>query len=337
MPNALVTGVCGQDGAYLTRFLLDKGYTVTGLQRRWSKPNTENLDALDVWCDRFSLVSGDILDPGCCRDVVDRSAPDEVYNLAAMSDVAASFEIPDHTLQVNAIGTTRLLEAIRAQGWPKVRFYQASTSELFGDSHVAQNEDTAMHPMSPYAAAKLAAFWMVRTYRDAYGLHACNGILFNHESKLRADCFVTQKVAKYVAKWNFRGGLAEPLRLGNLNAKRDWSHAADFVRGMWMMLQHDEARDFVLASGETRSVRELVSAAFDVAGDPVEWQNPNRGFIRGRLAVVSDAELFRPLDVPVLCGDATAAHRVLGWRPEIGFTKLLEEMVGAEFDRLRAG
>lgn len=335
MKSALVTGAAGQDGFYLSQLLLDKGYEVHALVRKASVPSQRLDTYVRKFPGRFHVHSGDLLDAGFIHRVLDRARPCEVYNLAAMSDVAASFEAPDYTLQVNLLGATRLLEALRGGGYIErnlVRFYQASTSEVYGDSSVAQDENTKMNPVSPYAAAKLAAFWMTRIYRDAYGMHASNGILFNHESPKRADCFVTKKIAMYVAKWFSAGGGIAPLTLGNLESKRDWSHARDMVRGMWMIAQHETPGDYVLASGTARSVREFLEAAFSVVGLTIVWdQDGRRGCINGQVAVLGGvADHIRPLDVPVLMGDALKARRVLGWAPLITFQGLVQEMVEAE-------
>lgn len=341
MPNALITGCAGQDGAYLTDLLLSKGYAVTGIARHASERNTWRIDRyVREYPDRFRILWGDILDFGFVARCIDSAEPDEVYNLAAQSDVAASFDTPDYTIQVDALGAARVLEALRVTGCA-AKFYQASTSELFGDSSRAQCETTPMHPMSPYAAAKLAAFWMVRTYRDAYGMHASNGILFNHESPLRAECFVTRKVAIAVARIKnslLRGDpVVQPLIVGNLEACRDWGHAADFVRGMWMMLQQDKPDDYVLATGQTFSVRELIEEAFRCAGLPIAWSNDFGTLIsNNRIVVKSSSEFRRPLDVPRLQGDAAKARAVLGWLPMISFRELVREMVDAELAKLRA-
>lgn len=340
MANALVTGIAGQDGAYLAELLLSKGYTVHGIARHASERNTWRINGLlDKHADRFRVDWGDVLDFGFVARCIDRAEPAEVYNLAAQSDVAASFDTPDYTLQVNALGAARLLEALRVTGCP-ARFYQASTSELFGDSNSAQCETTPMHPMSPYAAAKLAAFWMVRTYRDAYGMHASNGILFNHESPLRAECFVTRKVAIAVARIRRAlntTGHWEPLVVGNLDACRDWGHARDFVRGMWLMLQQEKGGDYILATGKTHSVRELVEESFNAGGLPIAWTGDFGTLIsNNRIVVKSSSEFRRPLDVPRLQGDATLAARKLGWAPTISFRELVREMVDAELAKLRS-
>lgn len=339
MPNALITGIAGQDGAYLADLLLSKGYTVHGIARHASERNTWRIDRyVRDNPDRFRILWGDLLDFGFVARCIDRAEPDEVYNLAAQSDVAASYDTPDYTLQVNALGAARLLEALRVTGCA-ARFYQASTSEMFGDSSKAQDELTPFHPMSPYAAAKVAAFWMVRVYRDAYGMHASNGILFNHESKLRAECFVTRKIAMAVARIRNNGvDNGGPLILGNLDACRDWGHARDYVRGMWLMLQQDKPDDYVLATGVTRSVREFATEAFRAGGMPIAWQQNFATRIKdNRVMVQGDqSEFMRPLDVPRLQGDASHALRRLQWAPEVSFSELVREMVDAEFERIRA-
>lgn len=340
MTTALITGIAGQDGAYLAELLLSKGYTVHGIARHASERNTWRINGLLAkHADRFGIDWGDVLDPGFVARCIDRAEPSEVYNLAAQSDVAASFQTPDYTLQVNAIGTARLLEALRITGCG-ARFYQASTSELFGDSNGAQCETTPMHPMSPYAAAKLAAFWMVRTYRDAYGMHASNGILFNHESPLRAECFVTRKVAIAVARIKqsiAATGCWQSLVVGNLEASRDWGHARDFVRGMWLMLQQDKPGDYILATGRTHTVRDFIEEAFRAAGLPIAWTGDMGTLIsNNRVVVKTSSEFRRPLDVPRLQGDATLAARKLGWAPTVSFRELVREMVDAELAKLRA-
>lgn len=339
MKHALITGVAGQDGAYLAELLLTKGYTVTGIARHASERNIWRLDALRLverFPDRFFVRWGDLLDPGFLARCIDRASPqfDEVYNLAAQSDVMASFDTPDYTLQVNALGTARLLEVLRIAR-SEARFYQASTSELFGDSPSPQDENTPFRPMSPYAAAKCAAFWMVRTYRDAYGMHASNGILFNHESPLRAECFVTRKIAMAAAR--IAKGDVRPLILGNLEACRDWGHAKDYVRGMWQMLQQNKPADYVLATGRSFSVRQFVTEAFGAAEIPIAWTGDIATLIStNRVVVKTDPLLRRPLDVPKLWGSNRKAYETFGWSGTVSFSELVREMVDAERAKLRA-
>lgn len=343
MPSALISGVCGQDGAYLTELLLSKGYDVTGIARHASERNTWRVDRyVREFPDRFRIAWGDVLDFGFVARCIDRAEPTEVYNLAAQSDVAASFETPDYTMQVNTLGTARLLEALRVTGCA-ARFYQASTSELFGDAPAPQNEETPFRPMSPYAASKVAAFWMVRTYRDGYGMHASNGILFNHESPLRAECFVSRKIAKHIAlvKDALNGRMRPPvLKLGNLDAKRDWSHARDVVEGMWRMVQLEQPGDYVLASGEARTVRQFLQTAYAQIGIRLAWaETGDVGFDAdiGYRLVESVSEFRRPLDVPHLCGDYTKARLAFGWQPKTSFKRLVQEMIDAELAKLRTG
>jgi len=298
--RAFITGCTGQDGRYLSEFLVNKGYEVYGLVRRSSQPR-------DI-PNGIIPVDGDVTDPGVTR-IVEMMKPDEIYHLAAMSHVGESFKIPSYTFEVNAKGTLNVLEGARKTN---SKFYQASTSELFGLSPPPQSETTPFYPRSPYGAAKLAAYWLTVNYRESYGLHACNGILFNHESPLRGEDFVTQKVCKAVAE--IKAGVRQKVKLGNLEAKRDWGHASDFVRGMWLMLQ-SPPDDFVLATGETRTVREMVEYAFSLCD--LNYQDH----------VEVDPSLFRPSEIPVLLGDPSKAKRVLGWEPEYTFHSLIEEML----------
>ena len=331
MLNALIVGIHGQDGAYLSRFLLNQGYNVQGIARRTSNPNDWRLKELRL---DVPISYGDILDQSFLQRVLNDGFG-EVYNLAAQSDVAVSFAAPDYTIQVNTLGTLRLLEAV-LQVNRDTKVYQASTSEMFGSSSPPQNEETVMAPRSPYAAAKLAAYHLVRQYRDAYGMFVVNGILFNHESPLRGTEFVTRKVAKAVAEFA-SGTRHQALILGNLDASRDWGHVSDYVRGMWMMMQAPDPQDYVLATGETRTVRELVETAFRIAGMPIHWTQPGVG-IRisdNRVMVLSVPELHRPLEVHCLQGDASRACRELGWMPEISFEQMIGEMIDVESRRLR--
>lgn len=331
LKRAFITGITGQDGAYLTDLLLDKGYEVHGLLRRNSTDNTERI--LNMRGD-ITLHYGDMTDASNLIRLVNEIQPDEVYNLAAMSDVAVSFDTPEYTANANALGTLRLLEAIRILGLShKTKFYQASTSELFGNATISpQTEATPFQPASPYACAKLYAYWTVVNYRQAYGIHASNGILFNHESPLRGDDFVTQKICRGVAA--IHRGAQTSVSLGNLDAARDWGHARDYVRGMWMMMQAETADDYILATGESWTVRAFVERAFAHININIEWQgrdveeiglNANTGDVLIRI----DPKYYRPTDVQNLCGDATKAKTVLSWQPTITFDALIDEMMAA--------
>jgi GDPmannose 4,6-dehydratase len=336
---ALITGVTGQDGAYLAELLLKKSYIVHGIKRRSSSFNTERVDHL--YADphqpnvRFFLHYGDMTDATNLIRIVQETQPTEIYNLAAQSHVQVSFETPEYTANADALGTLRLLEAIRILRMTEtVRFYQASTSELYGLVHeTPQRETTPFYPRSPYAAAKLYAYWITVNYREAYGMHASNGILFNHESPVRGETFVTRKITRAVAA--IHHGLQETLYLGNLDAKRDWGHARDYVEGMWAILQQDAPDDYVLATGESHSVRELVERAFARIGRNVVWEGTGvdeKGFDggSGRVLVEIDRRYFRPTEVDVLLGDATKAGRKLGWRHRTSFEQLIEEMVDGD-------
>ena len=342
--TALITGATGQDGAYLAEFLLAKNYVVHGVKRRSSSFNTGRVNHLyhDVH-ERgvpFYLHYGDVTDATNLIRIVQETRPDEIYNLAAQSHVQVSFETPEYTANADAVGTLRLLEAIRILGREKnTRFYQASTSELFGNSkEFPQSETTPFHPRSPYGAAKLYAYWITVNYREAYGMHASNGILFNHESPTRGETFVTRKITRAVAAIEI--GLQDKLYLGNLNAKRDWGHARDYVEGMWLMMQQDKPDDYVLATGETHSVREFVEKAFAHVGRSVEWQGSGvdeKGVERasGRVLVEVDPRYFRPTEVEVLVGDPSKARSKLGWKHRIGFNELVGEMVSADLAGMR--
>jgi GDPmannose 4,6-dehydratase len=340
---ALITGVTGQDGAFLAELLLGKGYIVHGIKRRSSSFNTGRVDHLykDRHEDdlRFVMHHGDMTDATNIIRIVQETQPDEIYNLAAQSHVQVSFETPEYTANADALGTLRLLEAIRILGLEKrTRFYQASTSELYGKVQaVPQNETTPFYPRSPYAVAKLYAYWMAINYREAYGLFASNGILFNHEGPTRGETFVTRKITRAVASIEL--GLQDKLHLGNLNSKRDWGHARDFVEGMWRILQHSEPDDFVLATGETRSVREFVEAAFEQVGRRIVWRGAGvdeKGIdaASGRVLIEIDSRYFRPTEVDLLIGDAAKARQMLGWRPTITFDALVAEMVDADLDAI---
>ncbi|MES0099557.1 GDP-mannose 4,6-dehydratase [Mesorhizobium sp. M0019] len=333
---ALVTGITGQDGAYLTRLLLEKGYVVHGIKRRSSSFNTGRIE--DIYQDphdpdpRLILHYGDLTDATNLIRVVQESQPDEIYNLAAQSHVQVSFETPEYTANADGIGTLRLLEAIRLLGLKdKTRFYQASTSELYGlVQSVPQNETTPFYPRSPYAAAKLYAYWIVVNYREAYGIHASNGILFNHESPLRGETFVTRKITRAAAAIYL--GKQDKLYLGNLDAQRDWGHAREYVRGMWMMMQQDQPDDYVLATGKTTPVRQFVEWVFEDVGVELEWRGggvDEKGYDveTGRCLVQVDPRYFRPTEVDLLLGDATKAKEKLGWVHETSVRELAAEMV----------
>ena len=336
MKKALITGITGQDGAYLAEFLLNKGYEVHGIKRRASLFNTDRIDHLyqdpHVKNRNFILHYGDLTDSTNLIRILQEVQPDEVYNLAAQSHVAVSFESPEYTADTDGLGTLRLLEGIRLLGLEKkTRFYQASTSELFGKvQEIPQTEKTPFYPRSPYAAAKLYAYWITVNYREAYGIYACNGILFNHESPLRGETFVTRKITRAMARISL--GLQDCLYLGNLDAKRDWGHAKDYVRMQWMMLQQEEPDDFVIATGEQHSVREFVTLAAERLGLEVEWQGKGvdeKGMDKatGKAIVAVDPKYFRPTEVETLLGDPSKAKATLGWVPEIPFQQLVEEMV----------
>jgi GDPmannose 4,6-dehydratase len=337
--TALITGVTGQDGAYLTQLLLDKGYEVHGVKRRSSSFNTGRIDHLyqdpheeDA---RLHLHYGDMTDATNLIRIVQETRPDEIYNLAAQSHVQVSFETPEYTANSDAMGTLRLLEAIRLLGLSQTtRFYQASTSELYGRvQEIPQSEKTPFYPRSPYAAAKLYAYWITVNYREAYGIHASNGILFNHESPIRGETFVTRKITRAVAA--IHHGLQDRLYLGNLDAKRDWGHAKDYVEGMWRIVQHDTPSDFVLATGETRSVRAFVERAFAEVGTDVVWHGEGVDEIgldrrSGRTLVQVDPNYFRPTEVDILIGDPSKAKRELGWQATTSFDSLVREMVAED-------
>ena len=333
--KALITGVTGQDGAYLSEFLLAKGYEVHGLKRRTSLFNTDRIDHLyqDPHEEEkhFFLHHGDLTDSSSLIHVIEKIQPDELYNLAAQSHVAVSFEEPEYTANSDALGTLRLLEAIRILGLgSKTRFYQASTSELFGFvQETPQKETTPFYPRSPYACAKLYSYWITINYREAYNMYACNGILFNHESPLRGETFVTRKITRALAR--IKLGLQDCLYLGNMNAKRDWGHAKDYVEMQWLMLQKDVPKDFVIASGEQHSVRDFVNIAAAEMGIQVRWEGEGveeKGYdAEGKCIVAVDPRYFRPTEVETLLGDPTRAKEELGWTPKISFQELVAEMV----------
>jgi GDPmannose 4,6-dehydratase len=321
--KALVTGISGQDGSYLAELLLSKGYEVHGIVRRSSSFNTDRIDHLyrDPHEQGVRLFThyGDLTDPVALTKLLYELQPDEIYHLGAQSHVRVSFDIPEYTFDVTGAGTLRLLEAIRESG-VHTRFYQASSSEMYGSAPPPQSEDTPFHPRSPYAVAKVAAYWAAVNYREAYGMYACNGILFNHESERRGETFVTRKITRAVAR--IKHGLQDKLYLGNLEAKRDWGYAPDYVEAMWMMLQADAPDDYVIATGETHSVREFLELAFSHAG--LDWD----------AHVEIDPRYFRPSEVDVLLGDASRARERLGWAPKVGFEELVTLMVDADMGAL---
>lgn len=324
MKKALITGITGQDGSYLAEFLLAKGYRVYGVVRRSSSFNTARLDSIyqdpHVEDRRLHLIYGDLNDASSINRIIRTVRPDEIYNLAAQSHVKVSFEVPEYTSEVTALGCLRILEAIRESGI-RARYYQASSSELYGRTEkTPQNEKTAFSPVSPYAVSKLFAYWTTVNYRQSYGLYACNGILFNHESPRRGETFVTRKITRAIAR--IKHGLQDRLYLGNLEAKRDWGYAKDYVEAMWMMLQQKKADDYVIATGRTYTVRQFVEEAFGYAG--LNW----------RKHVRIDKRYFRPLEVNVLCGDPSKARRVLGWKPRTTFKDLVRIMVDADMEQV---
>ncbi len=334
--TALITGATGQDGSYLVQFLLEKGYTVHGIKRRSSSFNTQRIDHLykdpHDPDNRFRLHYGDLTDSTNLIRLVEETEPDEIYNLAAQSHVKVSFDTPEYTANTDGLGTLRLLEAIRLLGLEKkTRFYQASTSELFGKvREIPQKETTPFYPRSPYAVAKLYAYWITVNYREAYGIHASNGILFNHESPVRGETFVTRKITRAAARIKY--GLEHKLYLGNLDAKRDWGHARDYVEGMWLILQQPEPDDYVLATGKTTSIRDFVTMAFRHAGFEMAWRGhglEEKGIdaASGKVLVEVDPAYFRPTEVDLLLGDATKAREKLGWTPRHSLEELVREMM----------
>jgi GDPmannose 4,6-dehydratase len=353
LKKALITGITGQDGAYLAEYLLGKGYEVHGIKRRSSSFNTGRVDHLyrDPHEENvlFRMHYGDLTDATNLIRIVQEVQPDEIYNLAAQSHVMVSFETAEYTANADALGPLRLLEAIRILGMTeRVRFYQASTSELFGKvQEIPQNEGTPFYPRSPYGAAKLYAYWICVNYREAYGMFACNGILFNHESPIRGETFVTRKITRAVARMKL--GLGKKLYLGNLDAKRDWGHAKDFIRAMWLVLQQDHPDDYVIATGESHTVREMVETAFEEIGVEITWRGKGAeeigvvgrvtsdekgvtGLNQGDVVVEVDPRYFRPTEVDELLGDASKARRVLGWRPSISFKEMVSQMVRSDLE-----
>jgi len=340
MKKALITGITGQDGAYLAEFLLEKGYEVHGIKRRSSLFNTDRIDHLyqepHVKNRKFMLHYGDLTDSTNLIRIIGQTRPDEIYNLGAQSHVAVSFESPEYTADADALGTLRILEGIRLLGLEgKTKFYQASTSELFGKvRQIPQTEETPFYPRSPYAVAKMYAHWITVNYREAYGIYACNGILFNHESPLRGETFVTRKITRAMAR--IKLGLQDCLYLGNLDAKRDWGHAKDYVKMQWLMLQQEEPEDFVIATGEQHSVREFVDNAARELGINVRWEGAGadekgRDEETGKVIVAVDLKYFRPSEVETLLGDPSKARKKLGWFPKTTFKELVSEMVAQDF------
>lgn len=339
MKKALITGITGQDGSYLTELLLEKGYEVHGVIRRHSTPCTDRIDHILSNAEndgRVFLHHGDLTDSSNAHVLMHEIQPDEVYNLAAQSHVAVSFDVPEYTAEATGVGTIRLLEAVRQSGLP-IRFYQASTSELFGGlpETAPQSEKTPFYPKSPYGAAKLYSYWITKNYRESYDMFACNGILFNHESPRRGETFVTRKITLAVAR--IAKGLQEKLTLGNLEAKRDWGFAGDYVEGMWLMLQQDRPEDYVLATNETHTVREFVEVAFAEVGVSLRWEGhgvDEKGYDAktGVLRVDIDEQFFRPAEVELLWGDASKAERELGWKRKTGFQELVTMMVRSDLE-----
>tara|TARA_Y100000748_G_scaffold298902_1_gene294902 strand:- start:89 stop:1168 length:1080 start_codon:yes stop_codon:yes gene_type:complete len=346
--TALITGVTGQDGAYLSEFLLEKGYLVHGMKRRTSLINTDRIDHLyegpHVQNKKFTLHYGDMTDSTNLTRLIKEIQPDEIYNLAAMSHVGVSFELPEYTANTDGIGTLRLLEAVRILGMEKkVRIYQASTSELYGKvQEVPQSEKTPFYPRSPYGVAKIYAYWITVNYREAYQMFACNGILFNHESPIRGETFVTRKITRGVSKIAL--GLEKKIYLGNLDAKRDWGHAKDYVRMMWMILQYDNPEDWVISSGKTTSVRDFVSMSFKCIGVEIEFKghginekgyvvsssNTKYKLLKGQEVIAIDKNYFRPTEVDLLVGDSSKALKKLGWKPRFNLKNLIEEMMSSD-------
>ncbi|MDC0508370.1 GDP-mannose 4,6-dehydratase [Candidatus Pelagibacter ubique] len=337
MKKALITGITGQDGSYLAEFLLNKGYEVHGVKRRTSLFNTNRIDHLyqdpHIHKRNFILHHGDLTDTSSLIKIIQNVQPDEIYNLAAQSHVAVSFEVPEYTANSDALGTLRILEAIRILKLEKkTKFYQASTSELFGKVvDIPQNETTPFYPRSPYAAAKLYAYWITVNYREAYNIYACNGILFNHESPVRGETFVTRKITRALTR--IKLGLQKTLYLGNLDAMRDWGHAKDYVEVQWLMLQQKTPEDFVIATGQQYSVRDFVNIAAKELGYKIIWKGKGKnekGLVDGKVIIKVDKNYFRPTEVETLLGDASKAKRKLGWEPKISFIKLVSEMVSED-------
>ena len=339
--KALITGITGQDGSYLAELLLEKGYDVHGIIRRSSSFNTGRIDHLynnpEVSGKKFFLHYGDVTDTSNLNRLLEKTEPDEIYNLAAQSHVKVSFEVPEYTAEVDGIGTLRFLDAIRETGL-KTKFYQASTSELFGKvQEIPQKETTPFYPRSPYGVAKLYGYWIIVNYREAYNIFACNGILFNHESPRRGETFVTRKITLAAAR--IKLGLQEKLTLGNFNARRDWGYAPEFVEGMWRMLQQKEPQDFVLATGEMHTVREFTELAFQEIGIPLEWRGEGGQEVgvdnaTGKVLIAVDPRYYRPTEVELLIGDPSKAKRILGWEPKIKFSELVKLMAKADLEKV---
>ncbi len=342
MTRALITGITGQDGSYLAELLLEKGYEVHGIIRRSSSFNTGRIDHIyndpEISGKRFFLHYGDLTDTSNLNRLLEKVEPDEIYNLAAQSHVKVSFELPEYTAEVDAVGTLRFLDGIRETGL-KTRFYQASTSELYGKvQEVPQNEKTPFYPRSPYGVAKLYAYWIVVNYREAYGLYATNGILFNHESPRRGETFVTRKITLAAAR--IKLGLQKKLTIGNLSSQRDWGYAPEYVEGMWRILQHPQPGDYVMATGEKHTVREFVDRSFAELGMPLEWKGEaenEKGVAAstGEVVVEVDPRYYRPTEVELLIGDSTKAHTELGWMPKTHFRELVRIMVQADLEKVR--
>ena len=339
--TALITGITGQDGSYLAELLLDKGYEVHGIVRRSSSFNTGRIDHIindEKLRGRFFFHHGDITDVSNLNRLLEKIRPDEIYNLAAQSHVKVSFDLPDYTAQVDALGTLRFLDAIR-ETRIATRFYQASTSELFGKvNEVPQTEKTPFHPRSPYGVAKLYAYWIIVNYREAYNLFACNGILFNHESPRRGETFVTRKISRAAAR--IKAGLQDRLLLGNLNAKRDWGYAPEYVEGMWRMLQQDEPDDFVLATGETHTVREFTDLVFKELDINIDWQGSGtgeKGIERrtGKVIVAVNPDYYRPTEVDLLIGNPSKANKQLGWKPQTKFEDIVRLMTKSDWEKVQ--
>ena len=338
--KVIISGITGQDGSYLAELLLQKGYEVHGIIRRSSSFNTGRIDHIinnKEYRDRFFFHHGDVTDTSNLNRIIEKVKPDEIYNLAAQSHVKVSFDLPDYTAQVDALGTLRFLDAIRETG-VETKFYQASTSELYGKAQqVPQNEKTPFYPRSPYGVAKLYGYWIIINYREAYNLFACNGILFNHESPRRGETFVTRKITRAAAR--IKAGVQDNLYLGNLNAKRDWGYAPEYVEGMWRMLQEDKPRDYVLATGETNSVKDFVDIAFKELNLDLEWEGEGlneKGIEKntGKERVLIDPDYYRPTEVEILKGDASKAKKELGWSPKVKFEELVSIMVKADYDKI---
>ena len=339
MKKALITGITGQDGAYLAEFLLHKGYVVHGIKRRTSLINTDRIDHLyenpQVKNRKFILHHGDLTDSTSLIRIIQEVQPDEIYNLAAQSHVAVSFEEPEYTANSDALGALRVLEAIRILKLEKkTKYYQASTSELYGDVQQSpQNETTPFYPRSPYGVAKLYAYWITVNYREAYGIYACNGILFNHESPVRGETFVTRKITKALAR--IKLGLQKKLFLGNLNAMRDWGHAIDYVEAQWLMLQQDKPEDFVIATGKQYSVRDFINLTVKNLDMKIEWKGKNLdevGYLNGKDVIRVDPRYFRPTEVETLLGDARKAKKILKWKPKISLNQMIKEMIERDLE-----